>query len=249
MAKMLSECEDHLIMDEIVFHYLFIERHCLIDNVAKNTFWHTEDLQHWSMIKDYDNDTSDGNDNSGHLTLTYGYEVLDHVNHDPNESFVFNAASSVWLNFINGLLPARTRMYQALDRSDIAAWDANPYLQEFEEWQSAVPERVWIENYYRQYLRPKRVYGATQFLPMLEGGKKTYQRKQFEIYQEFYMSSEYYGRKCQSSLVDIRANGSNIIDMRFPMKMYSDCYIRIAAGSGQEPNVRRRYHRGEELDI
>jgi len=44
MAKMLHECEDHLIMDEIVFHYLFIERHALIDNVAKNTFWHTEDL-------------------------------------------------------------------------------------------------------------------------------------------------------------------------------------------------------------
>jgi hypothetical protein len=44
MAKMLSECEDHLIMDAVVFHYLFIERHCLIDNVAKNTFWHTADF-------------------------------------------------------------------------------------------------------------------------------------------------------------------------------------------------------------
>jgi len=63
------------------------------------------------MIKDYDNDTSDGNDNSGHLTLTYGYEVLDHVHHDPRESFVFNASSSVWLHFIEGLMPARVRVY------------------------------------------------------------------------------------------------------------------------------------------
>jgi hypothetical protein len=63
------------------------------------------------MIKDYDNDTSDGNDNSGHLTLTYGYETLDHVDHDPGKSFVFNAASSVWLHFTHNLLEARTKMY------------------------------------------------------------------------------------------------------------------------------------------
>ena len=54
MAKMLSECEDYLVMDSIVFHYLFIEKHCMIDNVAKNTFWSTEDCIHWNLIKDYD---------------------------------------------------------------------------------------------------------------------------------------------------------------------------------------------------
>jgi hypothetical protein len=47
-------------------------------------------------------------------------------------------------------------------------------LAKFDEWQSSVPERVWIEDYYRKYLRPKEIYGATQFLPMLEGGKKTH---------------------------------------------------------------------------
>lgn len=247
MAKMLQECEDHLIMDEILFHYLFIERHALIDNVAKNTFWHTEDLQHWSMIKDYDNDTSDGNDNSGHLTLTYGYETLDHVDHDSGKSFVFNAASSVWLHFTHNLLEARTKMYQALD--DSGAWSATPYLAKFDEWQSSLPERVWIEDYYRKYLRPKEIYGATQFLPMLEGGKKTHQRRQFETYQEAYMSSEYGGLLCKSSLVDIRANGHNISEMSFPMTMYADCYIRIAAGSGHDPNVRERYRRGTTANI
>jgi hypothetical protein len=43
MAKMLRDCEEYLVMDSIVYHYLFIERHCMIDNVAKNTFWSTED--------------------------------------------------------------------------------------------------------------------------------------------------------------------------------------------------------------
>jgi hypothetical protein len=77
MAKMLSECEEHLVMDSVVYHYLFISRHTMVDNVAKNTFWSTEDGQHWDLTKDYDNDTADGNDNSGFLTFTYGLEFGD----------------------------------------------------------------------------------------------------------------------------------------------------------------------------
>lgn len=257
MAKMLKECEDHLIMDEIVFHYLFIERHALIDNVAKNTFWHTEDLQHWSMIKDYDNDTADGNDNSGYLTLTYGYEVLDHIDHDNTKSYVFNASSSVWLHFINGLLDARTVMYQYLDNitterdetSIHGAWKAEPYLAKFNAYQSALPERVWIEDYYRKYLRPYEVYKTDNYLNRLAGGKKTHQRKQFEVYQQNYMASEYFGSEASSSIVDIRANGTDISQQVFPMTMYADCYIRIAAGSGQLPNVRVRAKRGQTYNI
>jgi hypothetical protein len=44
MAKLLDECEEHLVMDSVVYHYLFIQRHTMVDNVAKNTFWSTEDL-------------------------------------------------------------------------------------------------------------------------------------------------------------------------------------------------------------
>jgi hypothetical protein len=88
MAKMLQECEDHLIMDSVLYHYLFIERHCMIDNVAKNTFWSTEDCQHWSLIKDYDNDTADGNDNQGKFTRSYGMEPTDKLNLN---AYVFNA--------------------------------------------------------------------------------------------------------------------------------------------------------------
>ena len=52
----------------------------MIDNVAKNTFWSTEDCKTWNLIKDYDNDTADGNDNNGHFTRTYGMEALDQLN-------------------------------------------------------------------------------------------------------------------------------------------------------------------------
>ena len=100
MAKMLSECEDYLVMDSVIYHYLFIERHCMIDNVAKNTFWSTEDGLVWNLTKDYDNDTAHGVDNNGKLTRTYGMEAMDKLNEN---EYVFNAHQSVWFNFIAGL--------------------------------------------------------------------------------------------------------------------------------------------------
>ena len=206
MAKLLNSCEDHLIMDAVVYHYLFIERHTMIDNVAKNTFWSTEDGQHWAPIKDYDNDTSDGNDNQGELTLTYGYEVLDKVK--GKDINVFNAQHSVWLHFIHGLYAARQAVYLALDnlQNGESAWDANSYLKMFEEYQNAIPERCWIADYHKKYLRPYEVYGESSYIAMLEGGKKTHQRKQFEIYQQEYMASEYFGRNAHSSAIEFRGN-------------------------------------------
>jgi hypothetical protein len=114
MAKMLHECEQHLIMDAVIYHYLFVERHCLIDNIAKNTFWSTEDCLHWAPIKDYDNDTSDGGDNNGKFTRNYGMEALDKLN--LNE-YVFNARQSVWFNFIYGLPGVCQHIYNKLEEA------------------------------------------------------------------------------------------------------------------------------------
>lgn len=224
MAKLLNECEDHMIMDAVVFHYLMCERHCLIDNIAKNTFWATEDMQHWAMIKDYDNDTSDGNDNEGKLTLTYGLEMLDQK---ASGSFVFNAPNSCWLHFINGLYDARKTVYQALDNR--GAWDDKTYLKMFEDYQSAIPERCWIEDYWRKYIRPLEVYDNDFFLDMLEGGKKTHQRKQFETYQAAYMSSKYMGTSCLNNFIMFRGEDAHT-EAKFNMSMYADCYIQIDVG-------------------
>jgi hypothetical protein len=98
MAKMLNECEDYLIMDSVVYHFCYLERHTLVDNVAKNTFWSSSDLLHWDLSKAYDMDTSDGNNNEGLLVFDYGNEVTD--------SNVFNASDSVWLVFISNLYEA-----------------------------------------------------------------------------------------------------------------------------------------------
>lgn len=235
MAKMLSECEDYLVMDSVIYHYLFIERHCMIDNVAKNTFWSTEDGLHWNMTKNYDNDTADGNDNNGKFTRTYGMEVLDDLNANVK---VFNAHRAVWLNFIHGLYKARQHMYQQLenvtieiDGRPLKLWRKDDYLWFFKRWQSKIPERCWIEDYYRKYFRPYELYNDTMFVEMMEGGQKTHQRKQYETYQDIYMSSEYFGTDTAGSYLKVRPNGSNMLNAPLAVEVYSDCYIHFDIGS------------------
>lgn len=228
MAKMLSECEDHLIMDSVVYHYLMIERHLLVDNVAKNTFWSTEDLKHWQLTKDYDNDTADGNDNNGNLTLTYGIEPGD-VSNLTNIS-VFNAYNSVWLHFIMGLREVRAAMHSALNINN-GAWSAQAYLDRFTQFQSVIPERCWIEDYHRKYLRPYEVYDDSSYFLKLEGGKKTHQRKQFEIYEEKYFNSEYNRISEDTNVINLRGNiESAPEEIKIPFKMYADCYLRYSLG-------------------
>lgn len=222
-AKMLSEAGKYLIMDSVVYHYLFIERHTMVDNVAKNTFWSTEDGIHWELTKDYDNDTADGVDNSGFLTFNYGTEVMDNTE---NGTAIFNARTSAWLNFISLLPNLREIMYQKTS----TAWKAEEYLKMFEEWQNAIPEVCWIEDVYRKYFRPYEIYGDSSYFPRLANGKKTHQRKQYEIYQQQYMDSYYKQNMKDGDYLDVRAQqpevpGQTKYRIDATLKTYADGYI------------------------
>jgi len=102
MACLLEHCEEYLIMDPVIYHFIFIESFLMTDNVAKNTFWSSDDLVHWEPSKDYDNDTALGNDNVGGLSFTYGLETDDII----GSSYVFNAHSAAWITFARGLFDA-----------------------------------------------------------------------------------------------------------------------------------------------
>ena len=247
VARMLSECEEHLVMDSVVFHYLFIERHTMIDNVAKNTFWSTEDLVHWDLTKNYDNDTSDGNDNSGHLTYSYGKEIKDGI---------YNGKESSWLNFIDNLDNTIQNLYSQLQTK--GAWDPTNYLAEFNKHQNIIPERCWIYNYFHHYIRPRRLGLDSTFLARLEGGKKVHQRQQFETYQNFYMDSKYIAGSAfnDSTGIDARlnsgkknVNGVEIDtwneDVTIPVSFYVDCYA--SANIGGSIMQSGRLTRGEKF--
>lgn len=56
MAYMLEHCEEYMVIDPVIYHFIFIESFLMTDNVAKNTFWSSDDMVHWEPSKDYDND-------------------------------------------------------------------------------------------------------------------------------------------------------------------------------------------------
>ena len=232
IASMLYECEDYMVMDSVMFHYLYILRHTMVDNVAKNTFWSTEDGLHWDLTKNYDNDTSDGNDNTGNLTYTYGLEYGD-LNTDGKD--VFNATPSVWIAFVSELVDAQKYLWQELEKK--GAWEAKPYLDEFKKHQAIIPERCWIADYQRKYIRPRQLgLDEKTYLNRLEGGCKVHQRTQFETYQEFYMNSKFVAGTpfTDSAALEFRLNKNpseawdtaNIL----PMSFYIDCYGSIHLG-------------------
>ena len=199
MARLLDECENHLVMDSIVYHYVFVEQHAMVDNVCKNTFWGTDDLVHWHLCKNYDNDTADGNNNTGKLTIPFGAEGMDTI----SGGDVFNGKMNVYWQFIYGLYPARKLMWQ--NREAAGTWNADAYLQFATGWQNYLPERVYNQDYWYKYLRPYEQNADTQYITMLEGGKKNHQREGFVRNNLTYMASQYTGTYCTSDSITVRA--------------------------------------------
>lgn len=240
-----AEFEEHFIKDSVLFYYLFTERYTLVDNRAKNTFWHTEDLIHWDLCFDYDNDTAMGNDNVGGLTLSYGYEDTDLI----GTKSVFNASDSKVFCYVRDYMQADlAAMFIKLESQ--LAWSANRILAKFENEQAMKPERLWIMDMRRKYFRPYEENGTISYLDMMHGDKK-HQRRQFQKYQEKYISSKYVGAACTSDVITIRgytpANWSGVKpDGTFHIVPYADTYVVNRFGSNL---IKTRAKRGQTYEM
>ena len=235
MAKMLSECEDYLVMDSVIYHFVYLERHTMCDNVAKNTFWSSSDLLHWDLSKAYDMDTSDGNNNEGKMVFDYGNEADDVI----GSKTVFNANDAVWFVFASNLYEACQTMFT--NRETAGAWSASAYHNFLLEEQRKVPERVWIQCYWYDYLRTYEQGINDAWMEFLDGGQKTHQRWHYEYFEEIYDSSKYLGTSCTVQNINFRgyypSKWSGITDEQWELlqpvpeislKMYNKCYINIS---------------------
>lgn len=244
-AEFKKNFENYFIKDSTLFHYLFTERHTMVDNRAKNVFPHTTDLVHWDFCFDYDNDTAMGNDNEGGLTLSYGYEDMDTI----GTKSVFNAHDSkLWCKIRDLFADDLAKMF--LNRESALAWSATRILKKFEDYQDVKPEKLWIMDMRRKYFRTYEDNGTTSYLPMMHGNKR-HQRRQFQRYQEKYMASKYTGAACTSDDMTIRGytptNWTGVKpDGTFHIVPYADTYVSVRYGSNP---VKVRGKRGQTYEI
>lgn len=232
-SDFVSHLGDWFIVESPLYWYLFTERYTMIDNRAKNTFWHWgktyiseteaaemgDDAQYFTVnntaaainngyrfdLWDYDNDTAIGINNSGELTMTYGHEDIDYKQEgNPASGYIFNAAENVFWRRIRNLMYSQLQtMY--LSRESMNCWSSNSLITEFDNWQNQFPEELWRLDIERKYLRTYRS-GTVRFLNEMMNGRKKYQRRQFERDQEAYIGTKYVGTNVKSDQIMFRCN-------------------------------------------
>lgn len=238
-AKFRAEAGDKFALQSLLYHYLFTERHCMTDNRAKNTFCSYEPcadgVYRWNFNKDYDNDTAEGNDNIGGLTFTYGLEDTDMV----GESYVFNASDSVLWTNVRDLLSAELQA-MFLDRESAGAWSKDRFLKKVADYQAVRPEALVAEDMWGKYYSAYLSGGNASYLAKMLG-TKTDQRRQFETYQEGYMSSKYKGSVATTDMINLRSNAQVFGEGDIPdIVPYADMYIRVKYGTAGEYVVRAK---------
>lgn len=238
-AKFKAEVGDYFSVNSLLFHYLFTERRCMVDNRAKNTFVSYEydaeaDGYRWNFRCDYDNDTAEGNDNSGGLTFTCGLEDTDKI----GDSDVFNAAdSTLWCNVRDLLADELAEMYRSLKGS--GAWSASRFLSKAKAYQAARPEALVIEDMYNKYVEPLLQKNSARYLPMMLGTKED-QREQFETYQEIYFDSKYLDTTDRSNAISMRVTTASAEEGNIDVTPYSDLYINVMYGNAGRARMRAK---------
>ena len=174
--------KEYFVVDSVLYFYLFTERYTLVDNRAKNSFWHygkvyitseeavtlgdaaggfiIDDEQavinngyRWDLSFFYDADTSLGIDNTGKLVLTYGKEDTDYyVDGDPSSAYIYRAAASTFFCRLRDLFTSEMQA-MFVGRENANAWSANGLITQWDSAQSQFPEELWRLDIQRKYLR------------------------------------------------------------------------------------------------
>ena len=235
-AKFVHQFDDYFVRDQVLFHYLFTERHCMVDNRAKNTFFcfdHYDGIGYrWSLRRNYDNDTAEGCDNSGGATFTHGLELHDMV----GDTYAFNAHDSLlWENIRRLMHEELLRVY----KQNKDAWDAERILRKFESYQAQLPEALRMEDMLGKYFAPWLQAGESDFLGRCHGTKKLW-REQFERYQGVYFASEYCDLSDRTDAVSLRATTATASGGSLVITPYSDQYVVVLYGTNAAVRIRAK---------
>ena len=170
--------------------------------------------------------------NVGGLSFTYGLETDDTV----GSSYVFNAHDAAWMTFARNLFDACQTMYR--NRESAGCFNTTNFLKKLQDWQDTRPERVWVADTQRKYLRPYEDNTTETYIDML-AGRKTHQREQVKTYNAYYYASKYVSDFCTTQNIMVRGNtptsGATISVVppanTAQVSMYINCYIVVASTS------------------
>ena len=263
-----ANLKNYFVVDSALYYYLFTTRYCMVDNRAKNTFWHygkTSDGSYkWDLCWDYDNDTSLGLNNYGKQVYRYGLEDFDV---DAEGIEIFRESNSTFFCRVRDLFKAELKtMYTTLESK--GAWHAQSFLNEADAWQSQFPEELWRLDIERKYIRTYNSSfisgkGDDQFLKNMANGKMKYHRREWERNQERYMASKFQtpvagGDTAHANFRVTRPTGDLAIPVNyeFTLTPYAYMYLNVqyggnsAIGVRAQPNVPTRVpYSGSEADI
>jgi hypothetical protein len=253
-----ANLKDYFVVDSALYYYLFTTRYCMVDNRAKNTFWHygkaADGTRKFDLCWSYDNDTSLGLNNFGKQVYRYGLEDIDY---DEAGKEVFRQSNSLFFCRIRDLFAAELKqMYNTLESSD--AWNANVLINECDNWQNEFPEELWRVDIERKYIRTYNSsfvngQGDKQFLNNMANGRMKYQRRQWERNQEHYMASKYQTPTAMDAgkgAVNFRVNQFTSIDgsdvnlpkippnYEFKLTPFAHMYLNVKYGGAAPVSVR-----------
>lgn len=277
-SEFVSNLKNWFIVDSALYWYLFTTRYTMIDNRAKNSFWHYakhyistseaatlgDKASYYTIdddaaainngyrfdLWDYDNDTALGINNSGELTMTYGKEDTDYrTEGNPSSGYVFNAAESVFFCRVRDLMVSDLRkLYTSCESKN--CWSATSLINEFDSKQNEWPEELWRVDYVRKYERPYRS-GNTRFLEQMMNGKKKYQRRQFERDQEIYMATKFVGNTAASDQIMFRCNTpvSAVVKPDYTLHLTPFSDMYLSVMFGNSSVIQIRAKAGQQYNI
>lgn len=246
---------DYVVLDSILYYYLFTLRYTMTDNHAKNCFWHygkSNDkdvegnaIRKWDLCFDYDNDTALGIDNYGRMSYRYGYEEIDYV--DGTSDWVWNAPQHVFFLRIRELFDDElSALFMALESQ--GAWSATDLIKQWNDSQAQFPEELWRVDIDRKYIRPftgSYINGPAyeEFLRERANGRKKTQRAQFEKNQEKYISSKFGGNVASSDDIILRCSVPNTflaVPANFDITLtpFSYIYLNVKYNTASPVKVR-----------
>ena len=251
-AEFKSRFSEYFVKESALYYYLFTTRYCMVDNRAKNTFWHYgktgevdadgNPIRKWDLCWDYDNDTSLGLNNFGKQIYDYGLEDMDK---DANGIEVFRESDSTFFCRVRDLFAEDLKnLYNGVtgDGTNFdTVWNAESFIKECDDWQNQFPEELWRIDTERKYIRTYTSSfidgeGNAQFLVDMCNGKMKYHRRQWERSQARYIASKYQTSSAVKNGAVFRCNipgGDLVVEPNLKLKLtpFSRMYLNVQYSS------------------